>query len=288
MSTEESTPIETEKAMPPGGKVVEVNAPPPRQEESSFDHVGMRREMATQAARDAGLELEHLKKLLSAQDAAKLHAQSVAAQLQKELRSLESDNSRLRAELKRLQDQVAFAKQESNIELRRAADREEALRKELIELRSVATKALEKVSGSRKWLTISLGFGVPALILAAVIYLHPAGVSAGTRDQAQDDSMIAESANPQLAEHSKPAAKPVGHDFAAGLGRLDDALNSFRGEKPEDVLQRIHLQNAAKGISVCSFEWNNGDPTMEFGSKEGMDLNASMTRCADAVEKAAK
>jgi len=284
MTTEEATPLDSETPPPVTGKGVDANAPTVRQEESSFDHVGMRREMATQAARDAGIELEHLKKLLSAQDAAKLHAQSVAAQLQKELRSLESDNARLRAELKRLQDQVAFVKQEGNIELRRAADREEALKQEVVELRGQATHAIEKASGSRKWLPISLGIGVPALILAAVIYLRPTGASAGAHDQAQDDTVVAETAKPQPADH----AKPVAHDFAAGLGRLDDALDSFKGEKPEDVLRRIHLQNAAKGITVCSFEWNNGDPTMEFGSKEGMDLNASMTRCAEAVEKAAK
>ena len=83
-------------------------------------------------------------------------------------------------------------------------------------------------------------------------------------------------------------AKPAGHDFAAGLGRLDQALDNFKGEKPEEVLQRVHLQNAAKGITVCSFAWNNGDPTLQFDAKEGVDLNASMTRCADAVEKSAK
>jgi DNA-binding transcriptional MerR regulator len=282
--SEEVTPGDIEVQKPASGKVAEVNVPVPRQEESSFDPLGLRREMATQAARDAGLELEHLKKLLSAQDAAKLHAQSVAAQLQKELRALESDNSRLRAELKRLQDQVAFVKQEGGVELRRANDREEALRKELIELRGVATKALDKASGSRKWLTISLGFGVPALILAAVIYLHPSGASASAPAQQTEDAAVADPVSPSPANHPKTTAR----DFAAGLSQLDDALNSFGGEKPEDVLQRIHLQNAAKGITVCSFEWNNGDPTMEFGSKEGMDLNASMTRCAEAVEKAAQ
>jgi flagellar basal body-associated protein FliL len=284
MSTEESAPIDTDKPTPPVAKIVEVNPPPPRPEESSFDHAGMRREMTANAARDASLELDHVKKLLAAQDAAKLHAQSVAAQLQKELRSLESDNGRLRAELKRLQDQMAFAKQEGNVELRRATDREEALRKELVDLRAVATKALDKASGSKKWLTISLGIGVPTLILAAVIFLHPSGASAGASEQAKDEPVVAESVTPQPVNHTKP----TGHDFAAGLGRLDDALDSFKGEKPEDVLRRVHLQNAAKGISVCSFEWNNGDPTLEFGAKEGMDLNASMTSCADAVEKAAK
>jgi hypothetical protein len=267
MSTEEP-----EKPTPSGGKAAD----------------GMRREMATNAARDASLELDHLKKLLSAQDAAKVHAQSVAATMQKELRTLESDNARLRAEIKRLQDQLAFAEQEGRVELRRALDREEAVRKELVELRGVATNALDRVSGSRKWLKLSLGLGVPALILAAVIYFHPGGISAGGADnrtnaQAKDDSVV-EAATPQLADR----AKPTGHDFAAGLGRLDQALDSFKGEKPEAVLQRVHLQNAAKGITVCSFAWNNGDPTLEFDTKEGLDLNASMTRCADAVEKSAK
>jgi DNA-binding transcriptional MerR regulator len=261
MSTEEPFPVDPEKPAPSGG---------------------LRRDIATHAARDAGLELDHLKKLLSAQDAAKVHAQSVAATLQKELRTLESDNARLRAEIKRLQDQLAFAEQEGRVELRRALDREEAVRKELIELRSVATNALDRVSGSRKWLPISLGIGVPALILASVIYFHAGGASAG--DPAKDDSSVAEAAAPQPADRSKP----TGHDFAAGLGRLDQALDNFKGEKPEEVLQRVHLQNAAKGITVCSFAWNNGDPTLEFGTKEGLDLNASMTRCADAVEKFAK
>jgi hypothetical protein len=267
MSTEEPFPVDPEKPAPSGG---------------------LRRDMATHAARDASLELDHLKKLLGAQDAAKVHAQSVAAQLQKDLRTLESDNARLRAEIKRLQDQLAFAEQEGRVELRRAMDREQAVRKELVELRGVATNALDKVSGSKKWLTISLGLGVPALILAAVIYFHAGGVSAGAADnqtnaQANDGSVV-EAATPQPSDRSKP----TGHDFAAGLGRLDQALDNFKGEKPEEVLQRVHLQNAAKGITVCSFAWNNGDPTLQFGTKEGLDLNASMSRCADAVEKSAK
>src|ERR1700679_4182966 len=98
MSTEEPDPIDTGKPTPSGGKARD----------------GLRREMATHAARDASLELDHLKKLLSAQDAAMVHAQSVAAQLQKELRTLEPDNARLRAEVKRLQDQLAFAEQEGS------------------------------------------------------------------------------------------------------------------------------------------------------------------------------
>ena len=94
MVTEEPYPVDPEKPTPSGG---------------------LRREMATHAARDAGLELDHLKKLLGAQDAAKVHAQSVAAAMQKELRTLESDNARLRAEIKHLQDQLAFAEQEGRV-----------------------------------------------------------------------------------------------------------------------------------------------------------------------------
>jgi DNA-binding transcriptional MerR regulator len=268
MSTEEPNPVDPE-----------IPA------EDSSGPFSLRREMATNAARDAGLELEHLKKLLSAQDAAKVHAQSVAAHMQKEVRTLESDNARLRAEIKRLQDQVAFAEQEGRVELRRSLDREEVQKKELIELRNVATSALDKVSGNRKWLTISLALCVPALIIAAVIYSHSGGSSGAadnpTSAEAKDDSSVVQAATPQ-------PGKPAGHDFAAGLGRLDQALDSFKGEKPEEVLQRVHLRNAAKGITVCSFAWNNGDPTLEFGTKEGLDLNASMARCAEAVEKSAK
>ncbi len=281
MSTEEPYPTDPEKPTASGGKAAE---------EDNSGAFSMRREMASNAARDASLELDHLKKLLGAQDAAKVHAQSVAATMQKELRTLESDNGRLRTELKRLQDQLAFAEQEGRVELRRALDREEAVRKELIELRNVATSALDKVSGSRKWLTMSLGLGIPALILAAVIYFHSGGSSAS--DSAKDDSAVVEAATPPPAapssvDRSKPAG-PAGKDFAAGLGRLDQALDNFKGEKPEEVLQRVHLQYAAKGMTVCSFDWNNGDPTLQFGTAEGLDLNASMTRCAEAVEKLAK
>jgi len=70
--------------------------------------------------------------------------------------------------------------------------------------------------------------------------------------------------------------------------RLEQALDSFKGEKPEQVLQRIHIANAVKGVEVCSFEWNNGQVSMLFGSKEGLDIDKAMSRCADAVEKAAK
>ena len=265
MSTEEPFPADSEKP------------------ESGFDPGSLRRDMATQAARDASLELDHLRKLLAAQDAAKVHAQSVAANMQKEMRTLESDNSRLRAEIKRLQDQVALAKHDGEVELRQVMNREEALKKELIELRSVANNALDTVSGSGKWLKVSLALCIPALILGAVLYFHPSGASADS-GKTGGDSVVAESATPPPASNSKPS----GHDLSAGLTRLDQALDNFKGEKPEDVLKRVQLQNAARGISVCSFSWNNGDPTLQFNTAEGIDLNASMQRCADAVEKSAK
>jgi hypothetical protein len=99
----------------------------------------------------------------------------------------------------------------------------DALWKELVEPRSVAPNAPDR----GKWLTISLGLGVPALILAAVIYFHAGGVFFGAGDPAKDDSSVTEAATPQPGDHSKP----VGHDFAAGLGRLDQALDNFKGEK---------------------------------------------------------
>ena len=256
----------------------------PAKSESSFDPGSLRRDIATQAARDASLELDHLRKLLAAQDAAKIHAQSVAANMQKEMRTLESDNSRLRAEIKKLQDQVSLTKQEGDVELSHATAREEALKRELIDLRTATNNALDGGSGNGKWLKMSAAFGVPILILSAVLYFHTSGASAESSSKAPEDTVVAESATPPPAA----SAKPSGHDLSAGLTRLDQALDNFKGEKPEDVLRRVQVQNASKGISVCTFSWNNGDPTLQFNTADGMDLNTSMQRCADAVEKSAK
>jgi hypothetical protein len=250
------------------------------------------RERTTQAIRSAALELEHLRKLLAAQDAAKLHAQSVAAGLQREVKSYEIDNARLRNELRRIQDQLAAAKQDHSNEISAAHGRESGLRKDLADTRERLTRALEKISGrGRKKLIVALSAGVTALVLAAATQIHPGGTGAAGSGQPETAGQaVAGAAQPATNAVSRMAgpATPATRDFAGAMDRLDDALGHFRGEKVNDVLLRVHLANLARGVDVCSFEWNNGQISMLFGRKPGADINKAMVACADAVEKAAK
>jgi hypothetical protein len=277
MPNSESVPVETDN---PVGQVMEASDPvPARPAEAGFD---ITRERTTQAIRSAAMELDHLKKLLAAQDAAKLHAQSVAAGLQRELKSFETDNNRLRGELKKAHDQQAVAKHDHNTELYQAGERESALKRELLETRAQLAGIIEKTSGrGKKWFVMALAVGIAAMILAIATEWR-SHVQAGGGDAAAADPVVADSGKP-----AAPAAAGT-RDFAGAMSRLDQALNSFKSEKPNDVLQRVHLANKVKGIDVCSFEWNNGQISMLFGSKEGMDIDKAMARCADAVEKAAK
>jgi hypothetical protein len=285
MAKTESVPTETEAIIIQSPPLADAPEPVEKGPELSFDLAGVRRERTTQAVRSAGQELEHLKKLLSAQDAAKLHAQSVAAQLQRELKSIDTDNNRMRGELKRSQDQLAQVKQEHSEEIYKASEREASLRNELLEARAQIAKVLDKASFHvKRWLIVAAAVVASAVVLVGASQWH-SRVHAGASDAPADDAVEADVASP-LA--SRTAPKPATKDFSGALGRLDTALDSFGGEKPETVLQRVHKENAARGITVCSFEWNDGQVSMLFGSKEGMDIDKAMSRCADAVEKAAK
>ena len=296
MTSDTAIPRETQESGPPTQRPPTQSVELPRvielkdtsnrtsaSAESGFEDLSAtRRKLNAQAAGNASLELEHLRKLLSAQDAAKQQAQSAAAELHKQLKVFENENGRIRNDLKRSQDQLTLAKQEHEKEIRRAADRETGLANELLHARAQASEALEKVSGDKKkWAAILLGLAAPALVWAAVAHWHSAGpASPDTREV---------SADPVAASPRLPASKaPASPDFSAALGRLDQALNSFSGEQPEEVLRRVHMANAIRGVEVCSFAWNNGEVSLQLGSKSGMGLDTAMTECADAVEKAAK
>ena len=260
---------------------------PPSAAEAGFEDLSTtRRKLSAQAAMNAQLEVEHLKKLLSAQEAAKVHAQSAAADIHKQLRMFESENSRIRADLRKTQDLLSFAKQEHSIELRIASDREGSVRNELLEARTQAGKAMESVAGYRKkGALVLVGVVLPALIWAGVNRWHTGGSVAPDDTQAAEVAPAAVTERPHPASSSSP--KPAAKDFAGAVGRLDDALAGFGSEKPEAVLTRVRLQNAARGISVCAFAWHNGQVSLELGAGAPMDIDKAMTQCADAVEKSA-
>ncbi len=263
------------------GETEEVNptsvpSPPDRTEEV----LRLRQEAAEQAAQNARLEMLHLKKLLAEQENARRHAQKTAAYAHRQLKVFEEDSRRVRDELTRTREQLTLVKQEQNIERQQSSVREATLKSELLDARTRASTAQDSASGYRKkGLVIAFGLLLPAIVWAAVTYWHPGGSSTDSHASAPATS----------ASTSAPAttAPPVAsHDFTGALSRLDDALGNFKGvANPEDILRAVHKENAANGIHVCSFEWNNGQISLSFGNKEDADPQIAVARCADAVEK---
>ena len=82
------------------------------------------------------------------------------------------------------------------------------------------------------------------------------------------------------------SATPVAKEFFRDAERLTDAADNFRGEKPEDVIARVHRENAARGINVYPFEWDATGAMLFFSGENGpVELDDAMGRCAEAVEE---
>lgn len=210
------------------------------------------------------------------------NAQKASAQVYRQLKSLEADNNQIQTDLKRTQTQLASLKQENDAEIGRAAEREWRLRNELEAAHNQTSMALESTSRyRRKLLAISIGFAVSVLCL----------IGYGISPLARGSTGLVRPGGPAAASAQQPGGAPPAHpkivpDFSAASVRLDRALRYFGSEDPAMVLGHVHNMAAAQGISVCSFEWHNGQASLLFGAKEGMGLETAMAECADAVERA--
>jgi hypothetical protein len=244
-------------------------------------------------------EVERLRKLLREQNTASRRSQELAARTTKQLKTLETANARIVLELKRTRDLLTNATQEKDLEIHMAAERETSIWNQLLESRQEASTAIDSAGYRRKWLVALMGVAVPAMLWAGVSYGHSNGGQGGAEMQRTGDSAVTASVMTQAhaAYGGDDYRKlPVPDEtvnrsdpgFAAGVARLDQAFDSFKGETPKEVLADVHAANAARGVSVCSFEWKNGQASLLFGSPAGTSLEASITNCADAVEKAAK
>jgi cytoskeletal protein RodZ len=72
--------------------------------------------------------------------------------------------------------------------------------------------------------------------------------------------------------------------FQKSLGRLNNALSVPTGRTPEQVLRDVRQRGAKAGVRLCDFEWNGGQPALVYGGGSGISLDASLNRCAAAVE----
>lgn len=208
-------------------------------------------------------------------------AQQEAAEARKKLQQSELESGRVRAELKKIQEQMDSVKAAHAQEAQRAADREAGLWSDLNAVREQAGEAARRAS-SYKTIALIMVAVLPLMVWAAWRYGHPAIVV----QAASPASHAAEI--PPFATHAAPLSDDDPSEFTKGAGRLNRALDRFSNESPEAVLRRIHDENAAHGVSVCAFEWHKGEVSLIFGNQPGMEIGVTMTRCAEAVEKASK
>jgi hypothetical protein len=227
-------------------------------------------------------ERERPQKKLTPQE----RAQQEAAEARKKLQQSELESGRVRAELRKLQEQMEATKAAQTQEAQRAADREAGLWSDLNAVREQASVSARRAS-NYKTIALVLLAVFPLMVWAAWHYGHPAIVA---RAAAPD-------ATPHAAHHAahQAVAPEESHyldeepsEFTRGAGRLNRALERFSNEPAETVLRRIHDENAARGISVCAFEWHKGEVSLIFGNVPGMEIGLTMTRCAEAIERAAK
>ncbi len=209
-------------------------------------------------------------------------AQQEAAEARRKLQQAELESGRVRSELKKLQEQMDAVKAAHTQEAQRAADREAGLWSDLNSVREQASISARRAS-NYKTAALVLFAVLPLLVWAAWHYGHPAIVA-----QAASPAPHIASEMPPFATLPAPMSDDAPSEFTKGAGRLNRALDRFRNEAPEAVLRRIHDENAVHGVSVCAFEWHKGEVSLIFGNQPGMEIGVTMTRCAEAVEKASR
>jgi hypothetical protein len=72
-------------------------------------------------------------------------------------------------------------------------------------------------------------------------------------------------------------------DFTQSLDRLNSALAAFPGLSPTEVLHLVSMSGGKN--SVCAFQWNNGNPALEFNGSNKISMAQTLESCAQAVEK---
>lgn len=97
-------------------------------------------------------------------------------------------------------------------------------------------------------------------------------------------------APPTVLEREIPppvAEMPDNSEVSLEISRLTSALSRFQGVDPEVVMRAVNKKAPATGAHPCAFEWNHGEPVLQFGDRQGghTTITASLSRCAAAVEQ---
>jgi len=91
---------------------------------------------------------------------------------------------------------------------------------------------------------------------------------------------------PRAATHAIVTPAQMPKDFSRSVGRLSEALENVPGLTPQEVLRQIHASHAKDDPGLCSFQWNNGQPSLMLaGTHANVTISSSLGRCAQAVEE---
>jgi hypothetical protein len=142
---------------------------------------------------------------------------------------------------------------------------------------AIAAALLITAAGAGFYLALTHGSGSQSAQAAGRSSISSAQQSAGSFAQTRQAPRLIATGQSQATESGGKT------DFTQSLDRLNSALNSFPGLTPAEVLRQASALSGDK--SVCAFEWNNGNPALQFGGRGKGSLAQSLQSCAQAVEK---
>lgn len=235
----------------------------------------------------------------------------------KSQRALERSQAERKAETAKLRSQLHEAQHQQLLE-NRARRMESAHSSARIanlqrDMQAAVARAAEAELGSAKGgqtnVRLAAASAASAAILAALItWASLPGPTQGTVRRAETAHAAVQTAPPQEARavpplrtgtSTLPAAivetgravvvSPLSQEsrsgFQAALSRLNRVLTAFPGKKPEQVLREVHQAYAKTDPTICSFEWNHGQPAVLYsGEGNRLTLGATLSRCAEALE----
>jgi hypothetical protein len=260
------------------------------------------------------VELETLREMLREQQHATLRAIQTAADLQSKLSTAESEvvkvtqqfqglskqagsnNARKADEIAKLQSQwhdtqreLETQRRERRIEAVRQAAKVSTLQREL-EARPVpppldAPAGTQEKSRRVRGILIAIA-GVAAFTALGLTVWRPASrsgpqveASPAATETVSDTGARFTSRTSNVDDAALPAESPAA--FSMAVNRLDDALASFPGRTPEEILQQV-----SKTKKACRLEWNGGHPSLLFDGEpsHSNSISATIDQCADAVK----
>ncbi len=239
---------------------------------------------AAKLVRRCRLELKLLSALLRSPDANSRQPKRSASRLNRHLRQLEAEIASFSEQTESPANAQAMAQPASDLDTRLATEHAFRLSFEP----GPPIDPLVASTGHRKaWIAVSavsLTFTAVCGLWAIAMYQELNHL----RDTSGAAPMSARAGASTGAGTASPVVEPPEPPyFDDSVDHLNMALARFPGQDQKQILTRVRDDNAARGINVCSFEWNQGEPRLLFGKgRDHVELDSVMDKCAEAVASA--